>query len=224
MNNSGTKKPAFSTTNGGNSNPLARALAETEKGLSDSTPRLNPFSEALSRKNDQSASGLNADSNPFASTWAEQQKLQAEKLQKRNMLRKRLHERINPVDNHELFSAREKRVKEEIDKLREDLKLLARDVVSFEKEIDMTLLSNIADAGSDGTYYQSFFQKLRALILLLRQKIKSARTWASQVQSKKSKKKKRGGALILEGKGGHEKTKTVFDMMHHEVSNARSGG
>ncbi len=59
--------------------------------------------------------------------------------------------------------------------------------------------------------------------MLLRKRVHSARTWATQMHAKK--RKKRGAGLMsLEGKGGHEKTKTIYDMMHHEVSNARSGG
>lgn len=224
MNSFGTKKPANSSQNGANSNPFARALAETEKtAFADNQPKLNPFSEALAKKSG-SQQGMSPDFNPFANNWAEQQKLQAEKQQKREALRKKLHDKVNPVDNRELFNAREKEVKREIVKLREELKMLSKEVGSLNKEIEMTLLSNVVDPGSDGAYYLSFFQNLRAFIMLLRQKVRSARTWATQMQSKKSKKKKRGGALVFEGKAGHEKTKTIFDMMHHEVSNARSGG
>lgn len=224
MNNFGTKKPANSTQNGQNQNPFARALAESEKTtFADNQPKLNPFSEALSKTN-HSGLGASPDFNPFANNWAEQQRLQAEKQQKREALRKKLHDQVNPVDNQELFNAREKEVKREIDKLREELKMLAKEVAAFDKEVEMTLMTNVVDPGTDGTYYINFFHKLRAFIMLLRQKIRSARTWATQMKSKKSKKKKRGGALLFEGKSGHEKTKTIFDMMHHEVSNARSGG
>ena len=60
--------------------------------------------------------------------------------------------------------------------------------------------------------------------MLLTQKVKSARTWMQQQQSKQKRmqsRKIKGGLMI--GKGAHE-SKAVFDMMHHERSNAYSGG
>ena len=69
MNSFGTKKPANSSQNGANSNPFARALAETEKtAFADNQPKLNPFSEALAKKSG-SQQGMSPDSNPFANNW-----------------------------------------------------------------------------------------------------------------------------------------------------------
>ncbi len=222
MNNNGQKKsPGTNGTSPAN-NPFARALAETEKSSynnqqSAGAAKKNPFSEALAKTGD----GL-TDDYLFDSEWEAIQKQKLKEEQQREALKRKLHDRVNPVDNKDLFDAREKQVKKEIEELRKELKLLSKEVAAFDRDIELTLMTETVDPG-EGKYYINFFQKLRAFIMLLRKRIHSARTWATQMQTKK--RKKRGAGLMsLEGKGGHEKTKTIYDMMHHEVSNARSGG
>lgn len=227
MSTMAAKKPAQTSFNGASSNPFARALAETEKsaydqqGSSAKPLEKNPFSDALARAGGSFNPWDAQSQNPMA--WQEKQRLQLIEQQKREALRKKLHDQINPVDQRDLFSAREKKVKEEIEKLRDELKLLVKDVAKFNKEVEVTLMTETVSPGQDGKYYINFFRQLRAFIMLLRQKIKSARTWATQLNGKKAKKKK--GPLMFEGKkGGHTETSVIYEMMHHEVSNARSGG
>ncbi len=218
MNTNGQKNPPGKAKQGMATNPFARALAETEKSAynSDKSLPLDPFSEALARSGNNLGSPMGEDD-----FWKKQQQEQLEKKQKQEALRKKLHDQVNPVDTRELFDAREKQVEKEIASLREDLKLLARDIAKFNKSIEVSLMGEVVNPGQDGTYYINFFQQLRSFILMLRQQVNSARTWATQMQGKK---RKQSAGLNFEGKGGHEKTKTVYDMMHHEVSNARSGG
>lgn len=226
MNSQATKK---STSNSGGhaTNPFARALAETEKSAFENADFFDQDSKSF-----DSDSGSDVDSaRDFANTdfndnqdWMEQQKIEAKEQAKKDALRKKLHDQVNPVDNQDVFNAREKQVKQEIDQIRHELKLLAQELSEFHQEIDLTLMSNPAKPGTTGKYYINFFQQLRTWIALLRQKVHSARTWANQTQNKKKKSKKHGGNLVFEGKSGHETGKTIFDMMHHEVSNARSGG
>lgn len=216
---SSQSKKTSNTSGGFKTNPFARALAETEKvSTDDRVPNKSPFSE-FSSDGDNSLTD-----NSVTQSWAEQQQLEAKKQAKKEALRKKLHDQINPVDNQDVFNAREKQVKQEIEQIRHELKLLMQEISGFHEEIDISLMSNVAEPGTSGKYYLNFFKKLRTWIMLLRQKVHSATTWATQANNKKSKMKKRGGALIFEGKSGHEKTKTVFDMMHHEVANARSSG
>jgi len=213
-----TTKKSSNNSSGFATNPFARALAETEKSaFEDRVPNKSALSEFSNEFSDD-------ENDEDSRNWAEQQRLAAEKQAKKEALRKKLHDQVNPVDNQDIFNAREKQVKQEIDQIRHELKLLAQELAEFHQEIDLSLMSNPAEPGITGKYYINFFQQLRAWITLLRQKVHSARTWATQANKKKSKTKKRGGALVFEGKSGHEKGKTIFDMMHHEVSNARSGG
>lgn len=142
---------------------------------------------------------------------------------KRERIRKQLHDQINPVDATKVYDARQKQVKEEIDKLRQELKALAIEVSQFNKEVEMTLMTEVGShPGMEGKYYITFFQQLRSFIVLLREKVRSARTWANQFGAKKKKKRVVGAGIVVEG-SGHEQTKSVFDMMHHERSNAYGG-
>lgn len=137
-------------------------------------------------------------------------------------MRARLHEQINPVNEYQVFAAREKQVKEEIDKLRVELQGLAKDVAVFDKEVELTLMTQVSQP-KEGKYFIAFFQKLRAFIMLLRQKIQSAKPWATVMNGKKSKKHYHAGAGIVIGGNSYEQTKDVFDTMHHERS-ATYGG
>lgn len=222
MSDNGQKNQSRKTRQGQTTNPFARALAETEKSTYNNQQSLpnDIFSEALAR----SGAGVDDSFGADDEFWQKQQLEELEKQKRREALRKKLHDQVNPVDNQDLFNAREQQVKKEIDELRKELKLLAQEISKFHKEVEVAVMGDVVNPGQDGTYYVNFFQQLRAFILMLRQKIHSARTWATQFQNKKSKKARRGGLMSLEGKDSHEQTKTIFDMMHHEVSNARAGG
>ncbi len=216
------KKPA-SQAAAQQSNPFARALAESEKAAysDNKNPSNNnqDLSEAFARTGGQFPDFGNQNSPDFL---AQQQAELAEK-QKREVLRKKLHDQINPVDAKDVFSAREKQVAREIDELRKELRLLVGDVAKFEKEVELTLMTEVVDPGQQGKYFLAFFQQLRAFIMLLRQKIKSARTWSSAFSQKSKKKKgRKTGGMVVEGLS-HEKTTTVQDQMHHERSNSYGG-
>jgi len=224
-------KPPGSSASPQASNPFARALAELENQQSTSggrsTDNLDPFSQAMMDSGGNWADAVDPN-NPFANPYAqpnleEQQRLQAEEAKKAR-LRKELHDKVNPVDMTDVFNARREQVAKEIDKLREDLQALASEISKFHKEVDITLQTAVSDPGEQGKYYLSFFQQLRALIMLLRQRVQSARTWMQQSQMKSAKKKRRGAApgMVIDG-NAHEQTKTIFDTMHNERSSTYGG-
>lgn len=228
--NTTTKKALSQKQGGGKVNPFARALAETEQGLSApqspqglSKDQNSMFSQALAGANGGDKLSQNMDPDALR-----RQQEEAEKQRKKELMRKKLHDQVNPVDMIDVFNNREKKVKEEIEKVRKELKMLAQEIAALHKDVDIAVTQEVVNPGQDGAYYLSFFQKLRAFIMLLRKKIKSARTWAQQVHSKKSKKKKRrgrkGSAGIEVGGAVREKGKAVHDMMHHEQSTVYSGG
>ena len=217
-NQSNTQRNQYST------NPFARALAEMENSSYENTQANSNslFRDALMKNR-----GTQADSFKSSDTNNDLLKRQQEELERKKRqeaLKKKLHDQVNPVDQQDVFNAREQQVKKEIDKIRQELRLLAKDVAKFQKDVELTLMTEISDPGEKGVYFLNFFHQLRAFIMLLRQKIKSASTWAHQMNSKSKKKSKKGSSMSLKGKTGHQQTKTIFDMMHHEVSNARSGG
>lgn len=223
----GSTKPSSPTNN-----PFARALAELENQQSTNGQSngfgSDPFADALARTGGQYSNQFTDTANPLDSPYAQYNqadllKKQQEEAQKAR-LKKELHDRINPVETTDIFNARREQVAKEIDQLREDLKKLAFEISKFHKEIDVTLMTAISDPGDQGKYYLNFFQKLRAFIMMLRQQVKSARTWMQQSNTKKAKKKRRGAApgMMVEG-NAHEQTQTIFDTMHHERSSTYGG-
>lgn len=200
-------------------NPFARALAETEKksGVQPSGDN-SAINEAIAK-----TGGKFPGENQFDQDELAKQQEEMRLQQKREAMRRKLHEQVNPIDTTDIFSAREQEVKKEIDQLRSELKLLAQDVAAFDKEVEITLMTNVAEPGFSGSYFINFFQQLRQFIMLLRQKIKSAKTWATQFQSKAGKRKKGHQPGLEIGGKMHEKASTIQDMMHHERSNAYGG-
>lgn len=175
--------------------------------------------------NDQLSQLQNDGSMPQNQAELDRQQEEMERKQKYEQQRRELHKKVNPVERTEVFNAREAEVEKKIESLRQELKMLAKDVKQFSKEIDMTLMDEVKNPGQEGTYYISFFEKLKKFIILMRKRIKSARTWAQQMQSKKKKKKKKKGpGAQMEGSSKSEKTSTVHDMMNSEVGSTYGGG
>lgn len=219
-----TKQPARTPVAQSGANPFARALSETEQSQYSNLGNGFPNSDtSLFRDAMSKAGGSMADSVPSNDDYLKRQQEEQAKLRKRELIKKKLHDQVNPV-KEDVFDSQKKRVKEELEKTRQELAMLSKEIAKMRKDVDIATFQQVAEPGTKGTYYISFFQQLRSFIMLLRQRIKSAQTWATQMNAKKKKKGKNGQAMSLDGKAGHEQTKTVFDMMHHEVSNARSGG
>ncbi len=206
-------------------NPFARALAESEKlsqdSFKDDFKDSNPFGQALAR----TGSSFPDAHSGFDPYLIERQQKEAAEKAKLETLRKKRHDEVNPVDKTQIFDARRKKERQEIEQIRQELKFLNKDVAKLYKEIDITLMGAVSDPGLEGIGIRSYYHQLRAFILLLRQQVKSATSWATQIQSKNNKKARRKGAagIAVEGRN-HEQTKSVYDMMHHERSNAYSGG
>lgn len=216
-------------------NPFARALAEAENtatGAQSPQSSADPFAEALARSGsfgDFQNPSAGSSSDAAVPDWYKNQQSQdlakqqeeAKRQQELKLLRKKLHDQVNPVDQTDVFSAREAQVKKQIEEIREELIKMAEEVQVFHKEVILTTQSTIVDPGQSGSYFVNFFHQLRQVIALLRQHIHSARTWANQAATKGGKKPKRGG-LLIQGTQA-QKTATVFDTMHHERSSTYGG-
>jgi hypothetical protein len=203
MNNTLTK-PSSSSSHS-NVSPFARALAEAKAGDQSNSYVQNP-----NRLSDMSPDQM-----------AEQQRLQEEKM-RRERLRQTLHRQINPVETTDVYNAEKQRVKKQIEEIRHELKLMVAEVAAFHEEIEISIMANVPDAGTQGKYYFSFFEKLKELIKMMRQQIHSARTWATAMHGKK--KKRQGGKAGLEiGGQQYEQTATIYDRAHHERSTQYSG-
>ena len=234
MNQSGTLQSPARQTTPPSVNPFARALAETENASTSSGDNAqtqdDPFAEALARsggsfgdfQNPSAANGGLPDwwSPQIAAELQAQQK-EAKRQQEMAALRKKLHDRVNPVTQENVYDAREAQVKKQIEELRKELNAMAQEIAAFHDEVEITLMTETVAPGQNGSYFLNFFHQLRQIIALLRQHIHSARTWANQAAAKGKKRPKRGGLLIQGNQA--QQTTTVFDTMHHERS-ATYGG
>jgi hypothetical protein len=190
-------------------NPFARALAEA-KG-----------SQGQSQSDSVSPSGSMLTESSTPDPWAEQRLMEEQReKQKQNALHQKLHREINPVEMHDVFVAQEQQVANQIKEIKHELKLLDAEIKGFDKEVELTLETNVVSP-SQGKYYFTFFQKLKEFIILLRQRVHSARTWAQQAQKKKSRKIQAG--MEIGGKS-YEQTSTIQDMMTNSERNTAYAG
>lgn len=216
-----------------NVNPLSQALAETERGLHHNQPQSqdavspdanNLFSQALANSGnsvapEQSAQADQAQQQDPDALARQQEEMRQE--QKKRQIREKLHQQVNPVSQEQVFMAERERTNREIEELRNSIRQefasFQVELEKFHRDVDIAMFQTTVDTGLDATGYRSFFEKLRQFIILLRQRVKSASTWLKQSQAK-SKKKKKGKKPGMEVGGmKHEQTKTVYDMMNHEV-------
>ena len=187
-------------------NPFAGSLLENEQ-KNQSSASLQPAESLIDNPFAQALRSSSAQSNLENQDSARRQQEEALLAQKKEALRKKLHDRVNPVNTDELFSAQEEKSKEELNQVRQELELLIADVQGLSQDIEMAVTQDVVMPGLDGgVYYQNFFHQLRQLIMLLRQKVSSARSWAQQMQTKS---KKRYGL-------NYKKTKDVHSGMNNE--------
>jgi hypothetical protein len=184
----------------GNINPFASALVESEKKSSSTSSSQND-------KQENNIANLlnNGQFSDFDQEFLEKERAryfqEQEAKRKKEALRKKLHDQINPVETYSLFRAKEENNKKELEQVREELRLLMEEIKGLNSDIDMAVSQNVASPGTeDAAYYSNFFHQLRSLIILLRQKVKSARSWAQQASSKSRKKR---GLDMSTGKGVH---------------------
>jgi len=219
-----------------NKNPFAAALGSTggQKSSRNFTEALgntsggSGFNSAANAKNllennqfpnlDQFG-GTNGPKQNFGSEFDNFQQ-QQEDLKKQEYDKKRLelHKKINPVDAKELFNAREEATKKKIDNIRKELKNLAREIAKFHKEIDITLMGRVTNTGFDGVGDENFYERLRAFIILLTQRVRSARTWAQQqnVKKKKMAKKAKGLGKQMAESSGFEQRASMEQFFNSE--------
>ncbi len=199
-------------------NPFAKALAETERESFDQIPTSsNPFSDALSKTGNSLSNALETPQNQPG--LLEEQKKQLLAEQENQLLRKKLHDKINPVDKTEVFIQEELKTKKALEQLRQELVFLVEDIKQFRKELAIATQQRVVSPGRTGTYHYSFFHQLRDFVIVLRQQINSARTWLHTTNGKNAKVAKRQG---LDFTGNEQKS--VHDSMHHERKMAFAGG
>lgn len=197
-------------------NPFAKALAETEGSLFDTVPNqtaLNPFSEALAKTGSSFSDAVaSSDNQP---DLLEQQKKDLIADQQKELLRKKLHDQVNPVETTEVFIQEELKTKKALEKIRQELVMLVEDIKQFRKELAIATQQRVVSPGIQGSYHYNFFNQLRDFIVTIRQQVKSARTWLHTANGKRQK---------TNMMRGYQGTKNAHDRMHHEQKMAFAGG
>jgi uncharacterized protein DUF5660 len=204
-------------------NPLARALAEVEKkGQTEDIPGDNKskIKPALNKSGslfnaDQNSKSGEKTFNPLNFTNSNEFKEKQAKELKKKQMREKLHRMVNPVEQADVFDAREEQTKKRINEIRIELKGLATDIAAFYKEVDISLTQEVRSTGISGTYHENFFAKLKEFIIMLRQKVSSAHTWARQAKAKNKKKVNKYGLDF-----NNNEAKAVHDVFHHERSSS----
>lgn len=197
-------------------NPFAKALAETEGGLFDSVPTqsaLNPFSEALAKTGSSFSDAVTTSNNQ--PDLLEQQKRELIANQEKELLRKKLHDQVNPVDTTAVFDQEKLKTAKALEKIRQNLALLVDDVKQLRRELANATQQRVVDPGITGIYHYNFFNHLQDTIDLARQEIKSASTCLRIFNGKQHK------AQMMRGYHG---TKKAHDQMGYEQKMAFAGG
>jgi len=202
-----TSKKQSSQQQSNSANAFARALVESEKAPGNA-PRpqqqgseLNPLAQALS----QTGGSFQGKDNQVD---LEKQQADLLKKQQKEALRQKLHDQVNPVETHDVFKAQAQKNLQELKVVREELKMLVVDLNDLDKEVDLALTREVVDPGADATGFFNFFHKLREWIMLMREQVHSARTWAKQMSGKG--KRGRGSAFSF------KKSKNVHASMNSE--------
>jgi hypothetical protein len=217
------KNPFAAALGATGSNQTSRSFTEALSNASNNSGGFNPANSKSILENNpfgDSINPLNFDqfggtSNPMQDFSGfpggfpggmDSMRKQQDELKKQEHERKRLelHNKVNPVDTKDLFDARREQTKKKIEQIRKDLKNLALEIKKFNKDIDIVLMGKATNSGLEGIGDENFFDKLRAFIILLTQRVRSARTWAQQAQNKKKKIAAKGkglGKQMAESKG-----------------------
>jgi len=149
------------------------ALANTNS----SSPKLNSFIEALKQR--QQTNSTSPD-RPSSFSFSE--------LNRSKELEKKRIEQFHQARSKEwagIYSAKQKQIEKRIEEIREQLKVLIKQVVKFELNIVQAVSTQIKEPGD---YHVSFFEHIRVVLELLKKDIVEANSWLS-LYNQRSKKK-----------------------------------
>jgi hypothetical protein len=213
-----TKRTAHQSSH----NPFARALAEIEKqagqedfSSSDKFDNVSSPTSIFDASQNKKSGHVDTDSDKELLNFDKLGKTQAEKVKYEQMRRKR-HQEINPLETVDYQRIKE-RDNARINEVRIELKKLAEELSKFYQEVDITLTQEVVATGVGAIYHDNFFAKLKELIMMLRQRVSSARTWARQA---KAKQRKRASRFSTGLDFNSNEAKAAHDVFHHERSSA----
>lgn len=146
---------------------------------SSSSPQLSSFIEALKQR--QQTRGL-------SSSPDRPSQLPFSEMKRTKELEQKRVEQFHQARSKEwagVYSANQKQMEKRIEEIREQLKLLVKQIVKF----DLNVTQAISNATPEhGVYHVSFFEHIKTVIELLRKNITEANSWLS-LYNQRSKKK-----------------------------------
>lgn len=140
----------------------------------------------------------------------------SEEEQKQADWAKRARERQEEDGQVDIFNTEALRVKQGLSETRQNLLQMNRSTGAPDQAIEQTLISNIADAGTNGTYHTNFFAKVETVVTQLVEAASRALnpSWAGEAKNRQQKQRQVGPGMG---------TKKVHDAMHHEQQQGRIG-
>lgn len=83
-----------------------------------------------------------------------------------------------------LFSFADEKMKQEINGVRQELSMLVHTMGQVEKQVELAIIDNVADAG---VYHLNYFHKLKEWIKFMRKSLEDASLWLSTSNGRKGK-------------------------------------
>ena len=194
MVNQGKTPPLTSTT----------SLAEAMRNTRPATQTAQSQDPALENLISQGAAKSGFDSPELKAQYeAEQERLQTERARAQE---------INPVDTHEVFAAAEAKTVRELEVTRQEISAIVEQKEIQDPEIQKPLVSQLTNAGPEGTYLRGYFaQLLRTVQAFIPQP-------PEQIFQKRQA-RRRGGAAV-----NYEETARVQKDLTNSESNIHRGG
>lgn len=102
-----------------------------------------------------------------------------EALRQRELSQSRIQEFYNARYNelHHVYSQKDKWAQKEIEKVRLELKQLAKKIDKFNQEVYKATLTPIVPGQSSKVYYKSFFEHVREIVEMLKTQVDQAGSW-----------------------------------------------
>jgi predicted RNase H-like nuclease (RuvC/YqgF family) len=100
-------------------------------------------------------------------------RLQKEQQEKIRQQEKRRFQTLRRQE-HLVFSAKKEQVKKEIKQLQQELQKLAKEMANVAKEVQVATMQQVVEPGE---YHVSFFEHLKSLVKVLRQKLHDSANW-----------------------------------------------
>lgn len=214
MNTAQALQSSANTPQNGSVDSFARAMASTtefEKSAGNST-ELSALAQAFKNKNSGKQFNFPGDGQGnFSPDYFRQHQAELQEQQRQEKIRKHLRDEVNSQRNYEIFHAREKQVKEQIEQLKAQLIPAAKQVEEAQPQVFTPLHEEVAQPGLTGKGLVAYFEGLGGRIKEYTKNVKDSNVWLQGLTKKR------------QGLRAGNVTANVQNTMHHEKSVSATG-